>query len=141
MTQTSCLQTASLELQGLHSPAVLVFVFNLMDSLNVLVQGNLNNFASSLSCEQACVEGTLPATGASAISQVTNAAQSDLIFLASALTTKSWLTLDATSVSEHTPSLHTLSGCNLSSAIGDYLSKTPYNLLSAIMLDLWNLDL
>ena len=74
-----------------HQPCMLMMCSSL--------QGNLNDFANQISCQQACIAGTPAPTEAASTGQISIPAPTDLVFLATALTTKSWLTLDATSVS------------------------------------------
>ena len=72
------------------------------------LQGNLNNFVSKVSCQQACIAGTTTPKEAASTGQVAIPTPSDLVFLATALTTKSWITLDATSVGFLLPLLSAL---------------------------------
>lgn len=62
------------------------------------VQGNLNNFASRISCEQACVAGTQPPKEVAIPGQAATPTQADLVFLASAVSPEEWVSLDTTSV-------------------------------------------
>ena len=67
-------------------------------SCRAVVQGNLNNFAGLVACQQACIAGTQAPKQAAPSSGVKMPAADELVFLTSALTANAWLTLDATSV-------------------------------------------
>ena len=69
-----------------------------MASRHPVVQGNLNNFAGLVACQQACIAGTQAPKQAAPSSGVEMPAADELVFLTSALTANAWLTLDATSV-------------------------------------------
>ena len=70
----------------------------LVASCHAVVQGNLNNFASLVACQQACIAGTQAPKQAAPSSGVAMPAANELFFLTSALRANAWLTLDATSV-------------------------------------------
>lgn len=62
------------------------------------LQGNLNNYANLLSCQLACIEGRMAPSEEQPEGEVSVPGEDELVFLASALTAKSWITLDITSV-------------------------------------------
>jgi len=67
------------------------------------LQGNLNNFADQLSCQQACIAGTRTLNEAATAGGVSIPGKAELVFLTTATTAKNWVTLDATSVSPYPP--------------------------------------